>query len=309
MTIDTKMIGGRLVQAKQIDRDGLPIGIVEGYIATWDLDRGDYWFKDQFVKGCFADSIAEFKANKRMPRFKDGHRRTVGGWLYDSLREDDRGLFGIAEINLDVQQGKEAYSMAKQGVLTDFSIGFMAEEFITDEINKIRTITKAELVEGSIVDEPMNPKANITAVKVMEHSKNVKALTEQGKEVCQKELVSAAIIAHKSRVGVDIDSEEKTVVINELNDIYKTLGRSVPFDGNTLTLDSESVKHLTERQIEGMLSLESVKFSTQASKALISCLNLSDLRDADGKDTRDAKNGGSEIEEKKMDEIITLLEK
>lgn len=309
MTIDTKNLGGRVVQAKQIERDGVPIGIVEGYIATWDLDRGDYWFKDQFVKGCFADSIAEFKASGRMPRFKDSHRRTVGGWVADSLKEDNKGLFGIAEINLDVQQGREAYSMAKQGVLTDFSIGFEAEEYTTDEVNKIRTITKAILWEGSIVDEPMNPNANITAVKTMQHIESVKGLTDKGLDVCRKELVSATIIAHKSRVGVDMSSEEKDNIVNDINAIHKSIGRSCPIKNNILTLDVESVKHLTERQIEGMLSLESVKFSAQASTKLVSCLKIDDLRDANNDDARDAKNDGSDIEEKKLDEIINLLEK
>lgn len=165
MKKETKKIGGHSVNVKEEVRDGVKIGIIEGYIATWDLDRGDFYFKDQFVKGAFSESIKDFKRKKRMPRFKEMHNKTIGGWKFDSLKEDDTGLFGIGEINLNVENGIEAYSLAKQGVLTDLSIGFTAEEFEVDEILKIRTINKAIFWEGSIVDEPMNPNANITAVK------------------------------------------------------------------------------------------------------------------------------------------------
>lgn len=166
--IETKFIGGTVIQTKQEDRNGVPIGIVEGYIATWDIDRGD-WFgtKDQFVKGAFISSIMNHKQKNRQIRLKDHHGRTVGGFPIDSVKEDERGLFGVGEINLDVQQGKEAFALAKQGVLSDFSIGFSIDESSLDEQNYLRTITKATIWEGSIVDEPMNPQANITAVKNM----------------------------------------------------------------------------------------------------------------------------------------------
>lgn len=162
---ENKKIGGYSIEVKQEVRNGVKIGIIEGYIATWDLDRGDYFYRDKFIQGAFTESIQDFKDKKRMPRFKNHHTKTIGGWRYDSLKEDNIGLFGIAEINLDVKDGIEAYSLAKQGVLTDLSIGFSAEKYVKDEINKIRTINKAILWEGSIVDEPMNPKANITSVK------------------------------------------------------------------------------------------------------------------------------------------------
>ena len=140
MKIDNKRLGGHYTEVKQEEVNGVTIGIIAGYIATWDLDRGNFFHKDQFVKGAFAESIQEFKEKRRMPRFKDHHGRTIGGWRFETLREDNIGLFGEAEVNLDVQQGREVFSMAKQGVLTDFSVGFTADEFCIDEVNRIRTI-------------------------------------------------------------------------------------------------------------------------------------------------------------------------
>lgn len=156
---ELKRFGGELVEAKQVDRNGVAVGVVKGYIATWDIDRGD----DRFVKGAFAESLAEHRAKNRPLRFKDHHGRTVGGWPIDSVREDERGLYGEAEINLEVQQGREAFSLIKQGVLSDFSIGFSCVDW--GIVDGVRVINKAIVWEGSIVDEPMNPKANVTEVK------------------------------------------------------------------------------------------------------------------------------------------------
>ena len=161
---ELKFVGGSVLQVKQEDRNGVAVGIVEGYIATWDVDRGDWMgVKDQFKRGAFIESILEHIQKKRPIRLKDHHGRTIGGFPVEFVKEDDRGLFAVGEINLDVQQGKEAYALAKQGVLSDFSIGFSVVDFEMD--GDLRTITKAVIWEGSIVDEPMNPAANITQVK------------------------------------------------------------------------------------------------------------------------------------------------
>ena len=159
----SKQINGVITETKQTERAGVTIGVVEGYIATWDIDRGQFGTKDQFVKGAFLASIADHLTRGRQIRLKDHHGRTIGGFPIENVREDDRGLFGVGEINIDMQQGRDAYSLAVQGVLTDFSIGFSVDEF-TEE-SGLRTITKATIWEGSIVDEPMNPKANIINVK------------------------------------------------------------------------------------------------------------------------------------------------
>lgn len=159
MTIESKHFGGHTVEVKEETRNGVQVGIIKGYIATWDVDRGD----DQFVKGCFIDSINEHRTKNRQIRFKDHHGRTVGGFPIDKVKEDEKGLYGEAEVNLEVQQGREAYMLAKQGVLADFSIGYSVIDRRYED--DVRVITKALVWEGSIVDEPMNPHANVIDVK------------------------------------------------------------------------------------------------------------------------------------------------
>lgn len=160
MNIETKQFNGKITEVKQIERNGVKIGIIAGYIATWDLDRGN----EQFIKGAFAKSLKEHKGKNRQIRFKDHHGRTVGGYPIDQVKEDDTGLFGVAEVNLEVQQGRELHSLARQGVIVDKSIGFTALEEDTAEDGR-RLIKEAIVWEGSGVDEPMNEKANIVEVK------------------------------------------------------------------------------------------------------------------------------------------------
>lgn len=222
--IEQKFLGGIVTEVKQEDRNGVKVGIVEGYIATWDLDRGDWMgVKDQFVKGAFLESLMEHVMKKRQIRLKDHHGRTVGGFPMEFVKEDERGLFGIGEINLEVQQGREAYALAKQGVLVDFSIGFSVVDFEMDE--NVRTITKAVIWEGSIVDEPMNPHANITQVKNHEDDEvrtyNTADVEDWGKRELEQALregakfsknASKAIISLNIWTGKDEEEDDEEVV-------------------------------------------------------------------------------------------------
>ena len=156
--------GGHLSpECKTIERDGQQFGIVEGYIASFKIEEMAY--PDKFEKGAFLDSIADHKRRGNRPiRLNFQHERNpIGGFPIDSVFEDERGLFGVAEINLEKQLGREVYALAKQGVLRDFSIGFVPTEWNIEDDTRI--ISKAQVFEGSIVDEPMNPDAQVTSVK------------------------------------------------------------------------------------------------------------------------------------------------
>lgn len=167
-----KFESGFIVTHKEIKQDEHfddHLGIVEGYIATFDKDRGDFLgVKDQFVPGAFLASIADHLQRNRSIRLKSGHRTLIGQFPINSVREDEKGLFGRAEINLKVPEGAAVYALVKQGAISDFSIGFSIDgpDGATESDN-LRTITKAIIWEGSLVDEPMNPFANVTDIKAV----------------------------------------------------------------------------------------------------------------------------------------------
>lgn len=165
--METQYVGGRVLEVKQETRNGVPVGIVAGHIAAWEPDQGGrFGVPDRFHPGAFLKSIAEHVArDNRQVRLKDHHGRTIGGFPIETVHEDEIGLFGRGEINLEVQQGREAFALARQRVLTDFSIGFIS---ISDTLGSdFRDIFEAQVVEGSTVDDPLNKGANITEVKAV----------------------------------------------------------------------------------------------------------------------------------------------
>ena len=178
---ETKITRHSIIEVKESKRNGVPVGIVAGYLSTWQPDTGGrFGVPDQFVPGAWAESLAEHRRRgDRQIRLKDHHGRTIGGFPIDTVAEDERGLFAVGEINLESQAGREAYSLARQRVLTDFSVGFVA---IDDKIGVgVRRIFKAMLLEASVVDEPGNQGANITEVKS-------RVTVDEAKEITTREL-------------------------------------------------------------------------------------------------------------------------
>ncbi len=165
MKRETKQFGGHVVEHKQIERDGVHLGVIEVLLSTWEPDTGGiFGVPDQFTQGAFAESLVEHRArNNRQVRLKDMHGRLIGGFPIETVIETNAGLFAVGEINLDTQLGSEAWALIKQGVMVDMSVGFSAlQDGIVDGT---RIITKAILWEGSVIDEPANRGANILDFK------------------------------------------------------------------------------------------------------------------------------------------------
>jgi HK97 family phage prohead protease len=169
MNLEYKSVQFLATDVKQEERNGVQIGIIEGYASTWDIDRGN----DEIKRGAFIKSLDRHKTNSRPVRMYYGHdsAELIGGFPPADAYEDEKGLYMKGEINLEVQRGKEVYALAKQGVLTDMSIGFSVPdrknniETIKKGDRTIRVIKEVELWEVSLVSEPMNANANITMVK------------------------------------------------------------------------------------------------------------------------------------------------
>ncbi len=314
MSIETKLIGGNVIEVKEIERQGVKVGIVKGHIATWDLDRG----LDKFVPGAFKESLERHRRENRPIRLKDCHGRTVGGFPIETVVEDEKGLFGVGEINLEVQQGKELFALAKQGVISDFSIGFSSLEDSME--NGVRIIRKAEVWEGSLVDEPMNPAARVTEVKNIKFHDlplapssrewDEKAATERVREFLESnnvgekaflwpdELLIADIIdgrltavpqalfaAVKNLDG--LPTEGKEAVTRNIERYYVKMGLASPFDEKQYFV-ADDVKGWTERDVEKFLKRTGL-MSKSAAKTLAGRLDTKKKQDdnVDHKELRD----------------------
>lgn len=162
---ETKTFSFSPTEVKEVERDGVRYGRVSGYASTFgNVDR----VGDVVVQGAFKDSIINFQKDNRPVRMLYQHDgcELIGGFIPGSMFEDANGLFVEGEINLSVQRGAEAYALAKQGVLTDMSIGYSVEDFELKD--GVRYLTAIRLWEISLVSEPANPKAKITAVKTVD---------------------------------------------------------------------------------------------------------------------------------------------
>lgn len=74
------------------------------------------------------------------------------------------GLYVEAQINLDKEIGRDAWSDIKQGVLDEYSIGYVVQEDFIDK-EGYRHLTKVDLIEASPVVRAANRKTKTIEVK------------------------------------------------------------------------------------------------------------------------------------------------
>lgn len=143
-------------------------GEIEGYASVFDVEDS---YSDIIVRGAFEETIKAHKANGTMPKMFRGHNaeNVIGVWT--EMFEDAKGLKIKGVINLEVQLGKETYSLLKTGALDGLSIGFMSKQWTYDEARSVRTLTEIDLWEVSVVTFPANKKAVLTSIKAADAAK------------------------------------------------------------------------------------------------------------------------------------------
>lgn len=157
-------------QFKMLSED---TGTFSGYLAVYNNeDQGG----DIIDTGASAKTLGEAKAlqTKRLsqgapsgrylwPIF-GGHddRNAIGGFTV--AREDVSGLFVEAELDMDIEEGRRAYSGMKKGYAAGLSIGYFATKYHYDQKGR-RHLTEIAIFEGSITPIPMNIDAIVTEVK------------------------------------------------------------------------------------------------------------------------------------------------
>jgi HK97 family phage prohead protease len=126
-----------------------------GYAAVFDRpDRGG----DVVRKGAFAASLAK---QREIPLLWQ-HRPGVVIGRIEHLSEDKRGLRVIGELG----SGTEARQVAKllgAGTLDGLSFGYRVTE--AGRSGGLRELRALELIEVSVVAQPMQPRARVHAVE------------------------------------------------------------------------------------------------------------------------------------------------
>jgi HK97 family phage prohead protease len=147
-------------------------GAIEGILAGFgDVDHGG----DKLLPGCLSKSLSTRSAPLPMLLHHD-MKRPIGAWK--SWEERPEGLFVKGALTLATRDAQEAHALAKDGALTGLSIGWKPIKESTDQ-KGVRTVTEAELFEGSLVAVPMHDRARVTAIKSITSAGDIRELLRE----------------------------------------------------------------------------------------------------------------------------------
>lgn len=153
--------GAPVLELKALGDDGQ----IQGYGAVFG-NRDSYG--DVILPAAFKRSLADHKRNKSRPKMFWQHdpSQPIGSWV--EMIEDDKGLLVTGQLNMDVQRGREAHALLKAGDIDGLSIGYRVVKSTEDETENVMLLKELTLVEVSVVSQPANPLATVSAVKAAE---------------------------------------------------------------------------------------------------------------------------------------------
>ena len=145
-------------------------GHIEGLLAGFGIDsHGD---------------VIDTKAFKRTLAERDGRplpmllhhdmKRPIGAWK--QFKETGDGLYVTGELTLTTRDAQEARALAQAGALTGLSIGFLTKSARLDQRSGTNHLLDIDLMEGSLVTIPSNPKTYVTAVKSITGARDIAEL-------------------------------------------------------------------------------------------------------------------------------------
>ena len=131
-------------------------GEFEGLASVYNVtDEGG----DRVLPGAFTETLAKRGAERPVLWAHDMSAHVGLGVLTDT----PTGLQVKGSLDLDTQAGQEAYSRLKKRIVRGLSIGFRTLQSTVE--NGVRLLKSVDLYEVSLVPVPMNPEAQVTAVK------------------------------------------------------------------------------------------------------------------------------------------------
>jgi HK97 family phage prohead protease len=144
----------------QIKSFGLGVGIFEGYASVFG--NVDY-HKEIVAKGAFSRSLRSWKEQRQFPKMLWQHDQSSPIGVWEAMYEDDYGLFVRGRLLLDVQKGKDVYSLLKSRAVDGLSIGFQTK--FAHREGECKVLDDIDLYEVSLVTFTANPSAKVTSCK------------------------------------------------------------------------------------------------------------------------------------------------
>ncbi len=134
-------------------------GRIEGYASIFGAaDQGG----DVVERGAFARSLDALRSAGRSVKLLWQHdpAQPIGVW--DSVREDERGLLVRGRLMPEIRQGAEALALLRSGAVDGLSIGYRVIRAVRAPQGG-RLLQEIELWEVSLVTFPMLPEARAHA--------------------------------------------------------------------------------------------------------------------------------------------------
>lgn len=123
-------------------------------------------YREIVEKGAFEESLQAISEKGRKVPVLWQHLSSQPIGVYEEIKEDEKGLFVKGRLLHDsVSQAKEAFALMKAEIVSGLSIGYYVVEDKFNEKDRVRTLTKLDLVECSVVTFPANDDARIENVK------------------------------------------------------------------------------------------------------------------------------------------------
>ena len=162
--IITKELSG--MQLKSLD---VQKGEIEAVVTSY----GNYdKVNDVIKRGALSDFMKNFDGMLPM-LWQHDKNEIIGQW--DAFYEKGDLVIGRGQIYPEVSKGADAMALISRGMVASTSIGFMAKEYDRNDKGGL-DFSEIKLIEVSLVQNPANPKADITSAKRDDGSIDVKQL-------------------------------------------------------------------------------------------------------------------------------------
>jgi len=172
------------VELKEVDEEKR---IISAVVSTSDLDDGG----DIIMPGAFSRTIRE---NQKRIKMLWQHKSDTPIGRPTFMEEMPSGGLRVDSYVSRIQKGEDFLTLAKEEIVTEFSIGFIAKEWSHDD-DGIRRITDLDLMEFSPVTWGMNKNTQLIGIKSADDltPKNIEAiLREAGLSRSQAKAIACA---------------------------------------------------------------------------------------------------------------------
>ena len=145
-------------------------GSFSGYASLFDTPDMS---NDIIAPGAFTDSLARRGTRGVKLLFHHDAAQPIGVW--QTLREDSRGLFVEGQLSLDNSKARDILALLRSGAIDGLSIGFRTVTANRTGKGSPRRLTQIDLWEISVVTFPMLPGARVTTIKTQPRSRSATA--------------------------------------------------------------------------------------------------------------------------------------